>query len=73
MRLRTSLDQTNRSLDAMRARMAESLTLGYALMMVPYLSWGTFALALDISVMQCDPSGESICPLSAAVRHNCAR
>ena len=30
-RLRTSLDQTNRSLDAMRARMAESLAVGYAL------------------------------------------
>ena len=44
-----------------------------ALMMVPYLSWGTFALALNISVMQCYPSGGSICPLSAAVMHNCAR
>ncbi|OYW52174.1 MAG: hypothetical protein B7Y80_20470 [Hyphomicrobium sp. 32-62-53] len=32
-RLRTSLDQTNRSLDAMRARMAESLAVGYALKM----------------------------------------
>ena len=30
-RLRTSLDQTNRSLDAMRARMAESLAVGYLL------------------------------------------
>jgi len=26
-----------------------------ALMMVPYLAWGTFALALNISVMQRNP------------------
>ena len=30
-----------------------------ALMMVPYLAWGTFALALNISVMQRNPSQAS--------------